>query len=181
MQNKKNSSKNSSYKKRKDYKWKDKKKFKYERFLKILKTKSYSISNRFLKKVRTLKRFSHKLNILVLPNNIFCSLVKFNSKKTLYSCSSEKYKLKISKRKLKHTYKLVLDKFFSTILKKFKFRDLIINLTSPIRIRKKIIKYIPSKFQKKSLFFKINRKKSFNGCRPPKKVRKKRKGWRFFK
>lgn len=124
--------------------------------------------------------FSHRLNILVTPNNIFCSLSK-NNKNTILSCSSGKYKIKTSKKKLKHTFNLILNNFFTEIKQKTILKGCLITLTSPIKLRKKIINLVVLNCKKIPLLLKVHKKKVFNGCRPAKKIRKKRRGLRILK
>lgn len=158
-------------------------KFKFKKrtfFLtKILKYKPYGRKN--FNRINSSEIFSHRLTIRVTQNNIFCSLTKNDINLTLNSCSSGKYKIKTSKKKLKHTFDLVLANFFSEINKKHDYTGLFILITSPIKIRKKIINASFFNFKKKPLLIKVLKKKSFNGCRPPKKIRKKRHGLRLFK
>jgi ribosomal protein S11 len=185
MQEKKYLNRKNSYKKNKNLKTFTKKinKFKFIKGLnfyrKILKSKVYSRSNFF--SIDNKRTFSHKLSIVVTANNIFCSLIGCRKNQTLKSCSSGKYKIKTSKKKLKHTFDLVISNFIAEINKKYKYRGIIINITSPIKIRKKIINTVSFNFKKIPLLIKVFKKKSFNGCRPPKQIRKKRRGMKIFK
>lgn len=184
MQEKKYLNRKNFYKKNKNLKTFSKvNKFKFIRslnfFRKILKSKVYGRTN--FHSIGNKKTFSHKLSVVVTANNIFCSLTGCRKNKTLKSCSSGKYKIKTSKKKLKHTFDLVISNFISEINQKFNYKGIIINITSPIKIRKKIINTISFNFKKIPLLIKVLKKKSFNGCRPPKKIRKKRRGMKLFK
>ncbi len=56
-----------------------------------------------------------------------------------------------------------------------------ITLISNNRVRKRIIRSLKFNFKKLPLIIKVHQKKIFNGCRAPKKVRKKRRKMRMFK
>jgi ribosomal protein S11 len=129
------------------------------------------------------KKYFFRLVIKLKTNNIFCSLVNTNLKKTLKVVSSGIYKIKTSKKSLKFSTKNILNIFLVTVKKKYKLfnKKLIINLTAPIRIRKKIIKQLAKSFKTNSLIINVAEKKCFNGCRPSKKKRKKKKGFCIFK
>merc|ERR1711871_1691697 len=114
--------------------------------------------------------------IRVLPNNIFCTLKNLGTKKTLVHRSSGMYKLRTSKKNLKYNVKIMLQFFFKDIKNYFKNeKNVIIEITCGIKIRKQIIKFWKQKIKKKNVILQINEKKCFNGCRPPKKKKKKKK------
>ena len=56
---------------------------------------------------------------------------------------------------------------------------LIINLISPLKLRKSIFRHIVFNFNKTKLYFNFKPLKLFNGCRPKKKKRKKQKSLRI--
>jgi ribosomal protein S11 len=153
-------------------------KFKFDKnllfFRKTIKYKSYGRKD--IHKIKDSKVFSHRLNIKITQNNIFCSFVRNTDNIMFDSCSSGKYKIKTSKKKIKHTFDLVLNSFFSSINKKQVYKGVMACITSPIKIRKKIVHLVSLNFKKIPLLIKVLKKKSFNGCRPPKKIRKKRRG-----
>lgn len=60
-------------------------------------------------------------------------------------------------------------------------KGLFVNIVCSTRLRKKVCKYIFRKFKKIPLMMNSISKKVFNGCRPPKKVRKKRRKMRIYK
>ena len=92
------------------------------------------------------------------------------------------YGIKTSKNKLKYNIKIILQFFFKEITNFLKFeKNILIELIAGIKIRKKIIKLLKHKFSKKNIILQVKEKKCFNGCRPPKKKRKKRQGLRVFK
>ena len=129
--------------------------------------------------------FSHKIHILITSNNVFCNLTDNIRKKTLSVCNSGKYKIKISKKRVHVNFEFVLSKFLeearNKIVKNSSFSGLIFTIVSATRMRKKILSLITQTFTKTRLLIKILHKKSFNGCRPKKKIRKKRSGLRIFK
>jgi ribosomal protein S11 len=129
------------------------------------------------------KKYFFKLIITLKANNIFCSFFNTKTKKTLKIISSGIYKIKTSKKSLKFSTKNILKMFLGTIKKKYKLfnKKLLIKITAPIRIRKKIIKQLSNSFKTNSLIINIEEKKCFNGCRPSKKKRKKKKGFCIFK
>jgi hypothetical protein len=134
------------------------------------------------------------LTIRLASNNVFCTLKK--DKQLLCVGSAGIYKIHISKRFLKSNAKLIIAKFFSKIKKKIRFISLLINLICPKKLKKKILRQI-LKFRKKqikkqwkllkkkrvaiTIAIKCRPQKCFNGCRPSKKVRKKRRVFRITK
>ena len=153
------------------------------RVRKIFKSKSNFINPRFQGVLTAKKRlrFSKKLDIRITPNNIFCTLKSLTKNKTLKVGSSGKYKIRTSKKTLKFNSKIILGSFLNEIKHEIKLGHLILNLTGPIRLRKKILKQMTKSLRRNSLTININQKKCFNGCRPQKKRRKKQKGLRIFK
>lgn len=153
------------------------------RFRKMFKNKSY-ILNPTYQEIISLKNSTKpfkKLSIRVTPNNIFCTLTNLANNKTLNLGSSGKYAIKTSRKKLRFSSKLIIQSFLDEIKNKIKSDRLLINLISPIKIRKAILKQLSGYLTKKDLILNIEEKKCFNGCRPKKKKRKKQKGLRIFK
>jgi hypothetical protein len=134
-----------------------------------------------------------KVTIKLTQNNIFCSFFNIKTSKPLHISSSGIYKIKISKRKLKHTYIIFLTTFFNKLQKYCKnFNNTIFKIISPLKLRKKICFFISKQINKKkknfkslkkkyNIIVKIVSKKCFNGCVPAKKLRKKRRFNRIFK
>lgn len=164
-------------------KWIYKKKFKFNpKFKSKLYGRPFRI---FRKKVfRRLKRYSF-FTFNVYPNNVFCTLKKFENKKffLLNTASSRKYKIYLSKKTLKYKAKFVILSFLKEIKqKKIRLKKTVgIKLIAPIRLRKMIIKIVSTELKGKNFMFESIGKKVFNGCRALKKIRKKRKGLRLFK
>ena len=129
-----------------------------------------------------IQNFKLKISIRIRPNNIFCTLTKILGNKILLNVSSGTYKLRTSKKNLKHNIKSILESFFYAIQKFLKNKkNILIEILSSIKIRKRIIKFLNKTLKKKNLILYTNEKKCFNGCRPAKKRRKKGKRLRIFK
>jgi ribosomal protein S11 len=158
-----------------------KKAFKRSFFLKRIScSRSYES---FTKKVRLLKKSTlyKVLTIKTTSNNIFINL-STNLQKSILTSSSGQYKIKTTKKKIKHNIKIVIDSFFKELKDKLIPRDqLIIKITCFFRIRKLIVKLLFTKLKLNSIIWDVKSKKSFNGCREKKKKRKKQKGLRIFK
>jgi ribosomal protein S11 len=138
---------------------------------KIAGAKSYQS---FIKKISLLKKLnSYKvLNLKTTSNNIFINLSN-SLQKSILSASSGKYKIKTTKKKIKHNIKIVIDSFFKDLKNKLVTQDkLIVRITCFFRIRKLIVKLLFTKLKLNSIIWEINSKKSFNGCREKKKKKK---------
>ena len=185
-----------NYQKKIDKKVKNKSKF--FKFNKAKKAKSLlilkkafkrKVSGRPFKQYRLLnKKKFIRLTIKVVPNNIFCNIKDNQSNKVLKSVSGGSYKIKLSKKGLRYSAKLVVTSFLKDLRDmKIKFnKSLITKIIAPVQIRRQILGVLSvslfSKFaSKKNAILEVESKKVFNGCRPRKQVRKKRKGLRLFK
>jgi hypothetical protein len=159
----------------------------YRRFRRLYKNEIKFINKNYFALTHS-KYFRAKINIKIKANNIFCSLLDNKLSKTLKTASSGMYAIKISKKKLNNNFTVVLKNFMLAAKKKIKNkkRNVIVNIIAPTRIRKKIVKYVFKKLRfinKKialSLIF-LKEKKCFNGCKPRKQQKKKRKYFRIFK
>jgi ribosomal protein S11 len=155
-------------------------------FKKVFKRK---VSGRPFKQYKLLnKKKFIRLTIRVVPNNIFCTIKDNQSNKVLKSVSSGSYKINLSKKGLRYYAKLVVTSFLKDLRDiKIKFnKSLIVKVIAPVQIRRQIMGVLSSsllgKFSsKKNAILEVESKKVFNGCRPRKKIRKKRKGLRLFK
>ena len=87
----------------------------YKRFKKVFGSKRYNKTKLKLPVEGAHHLFYFKLTIIVKKNNIFCNFSDFKNNKTLNSCSSGKYKIKVSKKTLKYTHDLVLNRFYKDI------------------------------------------------------------------
>jgi ribosomal protein S11 len=139
-------------------------KFKYQ-LLKALKTDSFQ-----------------KLSIRVTSNNIFCTLSNLKNNKIKLLGYAGKYSLNISRKKLRYSFKVLLDNFFEEIRKKNLItKKVLISIIAPLKLRKRFVKFLTPFLKKKNVILNVEDKKCFNGCRPSKKRRKKRKGLRLFR
>lgn len=129
------------------------------------------------------------LNIVVRPNNIF-----FGSKSSVYPqftkiFSASFFKTKITKKRIKKNVLPLMSKFFFFLKKKNSikpYKFVILNLTIPVRLRKKLIKlfkkgFLKTMFVEKRLIINFRANKIFNGCTVKKQKKKKRKGFRVLK
>jgi len=151
-----------------------KKKFKYKNYLLNSKIKE-NLNNKLNKKI------AYTIKIKIIPNNVFCTFIDNIENKTKLIVSAGKYKLNVSRKKLKFTSKIILAKFIDEIKNQIKNSTILIDIYSPIKQKKSIIKKLISSLKKNKLIIKSLPVKCFNGCRPKKKKRKKQKGLRIFK
>ncbi len=168
---------------------------------KFFKKKINTIENLFFKKKVMLffkrKLFYYKIAkftkciiIRLRSNNVFCTFNDNLEKKTIFSCSASRYKIKITAKKLKHQISRIITFFYHDIKSKIKTRSLIIKIVSPKFLRTKVY-YLCLRFfsryklkqinHKRTVLYYINSYKSFNGCRVNKKRRKKRRRRLLFK
>lgn len=136
--------------------------------------------------------YDRKFTFKITSNNLFCTLSDIKKKKVILSASRGKYRIKISKKKIKHNGVRIIKIFCKQAKKKLTPRGVFVNLVAPIKMRYKIIRFLKrflrhfrikndEKKWKRLLLIKIDAKKCFNGCRAAKRRRKKRKGLRFLK
>ncbi len=120
-------------------------------------------------------------NIKITPNNIIVALTD-RSGKLKFLTSAGKLGLACSKRTLKFVVKMVLTHFFNHLKKIKIFEAIYFRITAPKHYRRRILKTLMKKEIRagKNLLEGLA-KLPFNGCRPPKERRKKRKGLRIFK
>lgn len=168
--------------------------FKYSQIRKKKFYKRRKIKRKFFKRpYKNYKLFLLKnyvdLNIVVRPNNIF-----FGSRSSAYPeftkiLSSSFFKTKITKKRIKRNVLPLMSKFFFFLKKKNSikpYKFVILNLTIPVRLRKKLIKlfkkgFFKKMFTKKRLIINFKANKVFNGCTVKKQRKKKRKGFRVLK
>jgi ribosomal protein S11 len=149
----------------------------------IFKNKSYFQKLFFNFSVDNLKVIDYKISIRVTSNNIFCTLVDPKTNKIKASTSSGQNNVKTSKKTLRFTSSIILQNFLNNVISFLQKKKFLIEIISPIRLRKKILQQvlnILTKTQSKILV-ELKPMKCFNGCRPKKKQRKKRKTFRIFK
>jgi ribosomal protein S11 len=154
-----------------------------KRMRSLLKRKqSYSPFFNLIKKTLFVEKLiAYFAHIRISPNN---TIATFTDRKgdVLYNLSAGNLNLKSSKRSYKFVYKIVLGKFFAFLTQKHLLRNIYFRISAPKFLRKKIIRtfFLP-KIQKTNCAVEMLRILPFNGCRPPKKRRKKRQGLRVFK
>ena len=129
------------------------------------------------------------LTIYLASNNIFCHLKELKTNKVLSSISAGSYKFNVSKKGIRTYTKQILKLFLQDLrAKNINFDGpLITKIISPLSLRKSVIDSLKTTVfrklvsNKEQLFLEIPALKIFNGCRPPKKIRKKRQGLSLFK
>jgi ribosomal protein S11 len=159
---------------------------KHKNFLRVRKTFKFRchIGNPAFRQIsnkNVFSKFSKRIFIKIRPNNIFCTLVDEKSQKTLYTTSSGKCGINTSKKTLRYSGKIVTQSFFDNIRKYSKDDHFLVTLIGPKRMKKPILEVISINLKDKNIILDVKGKKCFNGCRPPKKRRKKQKGLRIFK
>jgi hypothetical protein len=158
----------------------------------IVKRKMWLLSQykTFLAKNLKNSVYTAHLSVRYACNNIFCTFKNLKSNKILYATSTGKEKLKASKKTLRFISKVLLTKFFEKVklavveIERFdSFPRVLVTLNVPKKSRKFLLLVLQSFFKRQkiaiTLHFKEN--KCFNGCRPKKQQRKKRKGFKHLK
>lgn len=154
------------------------------------------LTDKIKKKTKILKKYKYLYFFITMrfaANNAFLtvSLKKQNGTvKLLFAKSAGYYKLKVSKKTSKFNQLLILKKYLKEIkkvIRKGKKKNqkfaVFVKAFLPLKLRQKAVSYINTvyKTQAEMLLYTFVEKKAFNGCRPKKKKRKKRKGLRVFK
>ena len=166
--------------------YKQRVKFLYKSYFKKLNKvyKKLSLNKKwyFLKETIPNQAYFHKITIHVKPNNIFCTLANIYKRRVIAHYNTGMFCIKTTKKRLKQNIVKILFFFFKKIYKRLK-KTIILNLIVPKNLKKKIFKQISSMFltRQKHILINIQSKKCFNGCRPPKKQRKKHKYNTLFK
>jgi ribosomal protein S11 len=153
------------------------------RVQKLFNTTFSHYSKKFILLNKILNSIKLKAIIRVTSNNIFCTIIQTPENKIIYVGSVGKYKLKTSQRRMKFTLKTVIKLFYNkiNILSK-EIKSIFIEIIAPLKVRKLLIKGLSFfKKRKKNIIINVKPKKCFNGCIPPKKVRKKKRKMRILK
>jgi len=162
-----------------------KKKIKVLLKIKKLSKKTRCVFNKkfqFLTNLHLLEKSFYQLTVKITSNNVFCNFYDLKKKSTISVGSAGKYNIKSSKKKLRYSTKSILQSFLKSIKKKIKIKQLLLKITGPIRIRKRLLKDLGVHLKNVNLIVETNNLKCFNGCRAPKKKRKKgSKKWRILK
>jgi ribosomal protein S11 len=145
----------------------------------ILKPNPSEFINKLKKKKLQIK---YLITIRVTANNVFCTFKDMKKNNTIIISSAGKYKIKVSKKSLKFNHKTILQKFLENF-KKINIRKALtlIKVSAPIKLKKQIINTLIESFKKNKFILNIKSSKCFNGCRPSKKVRKKKRKFRIVK
>lgn len=135
---------------------------------------TYKFLNKFsLKKALT-------INIKIKPNNVFCTLKQKD--KTLYILSAGKSIINnVSKKNIRYKSQLIIKEFFIKIQKLLKGKNFYINLAGAKKMRRLTLRSISNYFKNKKVVINVDLKKCFNGCRAPKKRRKRQRELKIFK
>ena len=87
----------------------------------------------------------------------------------------------MSKKTLRYKSQLIIKEFLKNI-KPFLIKNhFLINIEGTKKIRSLTLKNLSHYFKNKKTIINVNLKKCSNGCKPPKKRRKRQKGLRIFK
>jgi ribosomal protein S11 len=128
-----------------------------------------------------LLKATYTIVIKITPNNIFCTLKKTNTNKTLLVFSAGMLKINVSKKKLKFVSKIIITKFTKNLKSIINEKTLIIDISGPKKTKKTVLELLIMNLNENKLIINFKEKKCFNGCREKKQRRKKRKGLRVFK
>lgn len=127
-----------------------------------------------------------RTDISVFPNNVFCSLRNTQKNKLICQASAGKYKVKVSKKSLKYSSKIIITNFFRELKQKnVNFsKPILLVIVAPSNLKKKmllnvlnLLKYVKNK----RIIVVLKAKKIFNGCRAKKQIRKKQKRHAIYK
>jgi hypothetical protein len=142
---------------------------------------SYTLVSEVLKTV-----YTQRLSIKIKPNNIFCTLVNIGSNETVFKTSGDLLGFKVTQKKMRHILEGVLETFLSkvrpiTVLP----GGIVFTIMAPSTLNQRIYDFLCRNFilkdpeKQRRLRFIFIPHKSFNGCRPVKKVRSKRHNIKF--
>ena len=112
-------------------------------------------------------------------NCVFCTFIDIAENKTKIVTSAGKYKLNVSRKKLKFTSKIIISKFIDDIKTQIKNGTVLIEIYGPIKQKKGVIKKFISSLKRNKLLIKSLSVKCFNGCRPKKKKERNKKDFEF--
>lgn len=162
----------------------------YPEIKKFYTKKNFLLHRRNLVDFET-KNFDRIIIIRLRSNNIFCTYNDYVTKKTLYSCMANKYRIKISAKNLQHEVIRVITFFFNDIKLLLEDHGLIVKVVAPKRQRAVIFRWCQEGFlgflvndesiHSRAILYQIKNTKAFNGCRVKKRVRDKRRYVRYYK
>jgi hypothetical protein len=143
---------------------------------------------------QSINKISTHITIRYASNNIFCTFSNLITNKIIYATSTGREKLKASKKNLRFISKVLLQKFLEQVKKVLLelrnntqvIQKILITLVIPKKSRKFILMLFQNFFKtgrelKAEVVLHFKENKCFNGCRPKKQQRKKRKGFKHLK
>lgn len=161
------------------------KKFATSYELKIFKLQKKKINkllfkNFFFEKFK--KNFLKPKNIVYIKINPNNTMITWTDKQgnVIYKISAGMLNLHSSKKNYKLINNLVISEFFKKLKTEKKNKYILFKLSVPKLLRKRVLRRLKFFLRNKN-FFENLRTVSFNGCRPPKARRKKRKGLKLYK
>ena len=138
-------------------------------------------------------RFSHTGQIYDAFKNFLGEQIRYKiiafegyakSSKIILQLSAGKCEVSFSKKQVRYGSKIVLERFFKECESLLTNSVVVLKFSGPVRMRRFVLNlafYQLRLLEVSKLFFDIKANKCFNGCRPPKKRRKKNKGARLLK
>ena len=151
----------------------------YSRFRNLFKNSKSAVNPVLLLSLQKYPKYEFTLK--VTQNNVFCTLLNYTNKKIILNTSSGKEKLNISRKTLVFGAKNIIISFLKKIKRKILGCKLIVSITSPLRVKVLFLRLLKTYIKKSFVLIRTNHRKCFNGCKPPKKKRKKQRGLRVFK
>ena len=126
--------------------------------------------------------FSKPKNIVYIKINPNNTMITWTDKQgnVIYKVSAGMLGLHSSKKNYKLINNLVISEFFKKLKSEKKNKFILFKLSAPKILRRRILRRLKFFLRNKN-FFENLRTLSFNGCRPSKVRRKKRKGLRLYK
>lgn len=121
----------------------------------------------------------NSIYIKISPNNTMITWTDLKGN-VLYKISAGMLGLHSSKKNYKLINNMVLTEFFKRLKKEKKKKNLLFKISAPKILRRRLLRRLKFYMRSKN-FFEGLRKLAFNGCRPAKMRRKKRKGLKIFK
>ena len=92
-----------------------------------------------------------------------------------------KEKIKVSRKNLAFGAKNIIISFFKKSTKKFSGSTIFVKILAPLRVKTIFLRALKNYSKNARLLINTIHKKCFNGCKVPKKKRKKQRGLRVFK
>jgi ribosomal protein S11 len=151
----------------------------YSRYRNLFKYNKTCINPVYLLTKHKLPKYGFVLK--ATQNNVFCTLINCRTKKILLNTSSGKEKIKVSRKNLAFGAKNIIISFFKKSTKKFSGSTIFVKILAPLRVKTIFLRALKNYSKNARLLINTIHKKCFNGCKVPKKKRKKQRGLRVFK